>query len=565
MLRNCIDASANRPALRRCGIIEQGLPQRNQECREQVAVTQKDGVYTQLNKTVAHPTSQREANGAIDLTAGTDRGVIRDDEIARRPNTDHQSGPADCVSMLVGACAGDECVAGVVPVSGMGWFSALRHLKSRLFANLVSMTVLQATNFLVPLILLPYLLHCLGSSHFGLLMFAQAFAMFLSLMINYGYEFSATQQIAIHRDDPQAISQIFCTTLTIRLTLLLGILLVATAIVLSLPRFRVDWPVYLVTFLTPIGMAISPNWFYQGMEEVRQLACLNLIARAVALACTLMFVHSENDYVLAALFESGRVAMAGVAALVLTRRIVPIAIALPTYRMVRESLRDGWHFYVSIVCSTVYTSSPVLFLGLLADNSAVAFYSLAEKPVRAAIALSTLPMSIVVFPRISALVHESLQEAAVFLRRLICLAGGGAFVLSCAIFLGRGQILSLVFGKVAAPSIPVLGYLAWLPVLSMMTNILSIQTMAPFGMSRLVSRVLLAAAFLHLALLMPCAYYMGAEGASISVVLTDLFMSGCMIILLAKKGLLSVLVGKCSVQASWDDGIGLPENIQAWH
>lgn len=564
VLRNCIDASANRSVLRRCGIIEHGLPQRNQKCRGQVTVTQKDGVYTQLNKPVAHPTSQGEANAAIDLAAGTDRDITRDDEMANRPNALHQSGPEDCVSMLVGACAGDGCVAGVVPVSDMGWLSALRHLKSRLFANLVSMTVLQAANFLVPLILLPYLLHCLGSSHFGLLMFAQAFAMTLSLIIGYGYEFSATQQIAIHRDDPQAISRIFCTTLTIRLTFLLSILFIATVFVLSLPRFRVDWPLYLVTFLAPIGMAISPNWLYQGMEEVRQLACLNLIARAVAFACTLVFVHSETDYVLAALFESGRVAAAGVAALVLTRRIVPIVIAMPTYRMLRESLRDGWHFYVAIVCGTVYTSSPVLFLGLLADHSAVAFYSLAEKPVRAAIALSTLPMSIVVFPRISALVHESLHEAAVFLRRLVCLAGGGAFLLSCAIFLGRGQILSLVFGTVAAPSIPVLGYLAWLPVLSMMTNILSIQTMVPFGMSRLVSRVLLAAAFLHLALLLPFAYYMGAEGASISVVLTDLFMSGCMAILLARKGLLSVLAGKSAARASWNEGIGFQESIQAW-
>lgn len=485
-------------------------------------------------------------NARTDTSAVVCDGGILGERVTNRLDAAHEceDSPEDAVAMFAGICSDDSSVPSLASVSGTAWFSVFRHLKSRLFANLVSVTTLQAANFLVPLILLPYLLHQLGPSNFGLLMFAQASGQLLTLITGYGHEFSATRQIAIHRDDAPTLSNIFCATIVTRLILLCGVLSIAAAIVLSVPRFRADWPIYLVTFLAPIGTAICPNWFYQGLEEVRYLTCLNLIARIASLACVLVFVHSKGDYVLASLFESGRVAFVGVVALAMTRWLVPLTFSLPTYSALKDSLREGWHFYVAILCSCVYMSSPALFLGLLADHSAVAFYSLAEKPVRAAIALSMLPMSIVVFPRISSLMHRSFQDAAAFLKRLICVAGVGAFAMSCAIFLARGPLLRLIFGEASTPSITALGYLAWLPFLVMINNILSIQTMVPLGMSRLVSRILFVAAALHIVLLVPLAYYLGTVGASIAVLLTDLFIPVCMAVILARKGLLSVSRGK---------------------
>ena len=157
--------------------------------------------------------------------------------------------------------------------------------------------------------------------------------------------------------------------------------------------------------------------------------------------------------------------------------------------------------------------STVIVLGLMAGDAAVGYYSLAEKPIRATIALTVLSMSAVVFPRITSLVHQSVHNAAIFLRRLVCVGGGVGLALSCAIFLARGPLLRLLCGASAGPSIAALGYLAWLPFLVMMNNILSIQTMVPFGMSRVVSRILFVAAALHVILVVPLAYYRGAEGA----------------------------------------------------
>jgi PST family polysaccharide transporter len=520
-----------------------------------VIVTQEDEVYPKLAEVVANHIDSMGANARTGTSVVTHDGVLLGERMTNRPQAVHEceSSPEDPVAVFAGICSDDSSVPSLASVSGMAWFSVSRHLKSRLFTNFLSIATLQAATFLVPLILIPYLLHSLGASNFGLLMFAQAFAQFLTIIVNYGHDFSATQQIAIHRDDVPAISKIFCATLVVRLILLSCALLVAAALVLSLPPFRVHWPIYFITFLGPTGAAISPTWFYQGMEKLPYLMRLSLIARVAALACTIAFVHSENDYVLAAIIESARVAIAGLAALALAWRVAPLTLALPTYSALRDSLRNGWHFYVAIICSSVYSVSTVLVLGLLAGNAAVGYYSLAEKPIRAAIALTVLSMSAVVFPRITSLVHQSVHDAATFLRRLICVGGGVGLAMSCAIFLARGPLLRLLFGESVAPSITALGYLAWLPFLVMMNNILSIQTMVPFGMSRLVSRILFVAAALHIVLLVPLAYYIGAVGASIAVLLTDLFMPVCMAVILARKGLLPVSGGKYCLRLSRGD------------
>ena len=111
--------------------------------------------------------------------------------------------------MLAEACSGEDLRPPVEQVSGGTRLAVFRHLQSRLFANLFSVTVLQAANFLVPLILIPYLLRSLGASNFGLLMFARHLPQFVIIIANYGHDFTRRSKIAIHRDDVAKISKVF--------------------------------------------------------------------------------------------------------------------------------------------------------------------------------------------------------------------------------------------------------------------------------------------------------------------------------------------------------------------
>src|SRR5690348_11759554 len=110
--------------------------------------------------------------------------------------------------------------------------------KRALFENMLSLLVLQGANYVLPLITLPYLVRVLGTAHYGLLVFAQAFAGYFVILTDFGFNLTATRQVAVHQDDPDQIRRIFCATMLAKLLLLLLSAVCFAIVVLIVPQFR---------------------------------------------------------------------------------------------------------------------------------------------------------------------------------------------------------------------------------------------------------------------------------------------------------------------------------------
>ena len=78
-----------------------------------------------------------------------------------------------------------------------------------LYKNMVSLGVLQVANYLIPFLVLPIISRILGASLFGSVSYAQNIVTYLTLLINFGFEYSATRQISIARDNKQRMDGIF--------------------------------------------------------------------------------------------------------------------------------------------------------------------------------------------------------------------------------------------------------------------------------------------------------------------------------------------------------------------
>ena len=65
--------------------------------------------------------------------------------------------------------------------------------KKRLASNFLSLSALQVFTYVLPLLTLPYLVRVLGVEKYGLVMFAQSVIMFFSILVDYGFNLSATR------------------------------------------------------------------------------------------------------------------------------------------------------------------------------------------------------------------------------------------------------------------------------------------------------------------------------------------------------------------------------------
>ncbi|HEN5443820.1 TPA: oligosaccharide flippase family protein, partial [Yersinia enterocolitica] len=79
--------------------------------------------------------------------------------------------------------------------------------------NIFSLLLLQGSNYIIPLLTLPYLTRVLGVEGFGVYSLTLSLAQYFVILIDFGFNLSASKKIAEHQDDPEYISKIFFETL----------------------------------------------------------------------------------------------------------------------------------------------------------------------------------------------------------------------------------------------------------------------------------------------------------------------------------------------------------------
>ncbi|MCL5027437.1 MAG: flippase [Bacteroidetes bacterium] len=409
-------------------------------------------------------------------------------------------------------------------------------VNKRLLENFFSLSILQIANYIIPLITLPYLVRVLLPSNYGLLAFAQALIQYFNVFIDYGFNFSATREISIYRQNKEKVSAIFSSVMTLKILFVFISLSILSLIIFSFDKLRSEWLLYYCTFGIVIGQNMFPRWFFQGIEQMKYITILNLISRIIFTISIFVVVKSSNDYLYVPIINSLGFILAGILSLWVAFYTFKIRFIIPTFADLKYQLVEGWHLFISTLATSLYTTSNVFILGLFADSIIVGYYSAAERIIKA-IEDFLSPIFYSVYPYLSRLYTESKQDAIKFIRKLVKYVGFIGVIITVMVLSFTNLIVKILLGSHYLEAIVVLKILAFIPLVGGINIITTSLTMLSFNYKKAFSNIIIFAGIFNLGLSFLLVPYYKHIGSSISVLLSEVFIMLITFIYLKRKNI----------------------------
>jgi polysaccharide transporter, PST family len=372
---------------------------------------------------------------------------------------------------------------------------AQRYVAHPVARNLVSLYSLQFAGYAIPMLTLPYLARVLRPQGFGLLLFAQSFALWSSMLIEYGFNYSATRDVARLRDDPAALARIAAGVLGAKLILLASITVMSVAAAMFVPVFRAH-PAYLLCALPQIlAGGFSPFWYFQGTERMVPAVSIELTSRLVFTGLIFALVRNAGDGWKALLLQGCGSACATIFPTLLMVRA--IGFVAPSWADSRKVLREGWSMFLFRSSYTIFTGTNAFILGIMASPIQVGLYGGGERIARA-VQGQIDPITQAFYPRISHLFAHSEVDARKMARLVIGASGVAGLLLAAGLAILARPLTHLLLGPGYDGSVTVVRLFALLLPISSLSNAIITHWMLPLKMDRTASSVIQVAIAINL-------------------------------------------------------------------
>ena len=363
--------------------------------------------------------------------------------------------------------------------------------KRVLTENFIALTLTQIISYVIPLISLPYLSRTLGAEKFGLVFWAQAMVQYFMIFTEFGFNISAVRDISVNRDNKEKISQIFSSIIAIKFVFI-GICFVILSILLTfIPKFNQEWLLFYLTFFMVIGNAIYPIWFFQGIEHMKYITFLNIMAKGLFLILIFIFIKQPSDYILVAILNSLGFMTAGVIGIWLAYKRFGLRIVKPKIEEIKYQIKYSSEFFLSRFAVTSYSNTNTFIIGLLCSPIMVAYYGAAEKIFQAMNGLSA-PIGQVLYPFMAK--QKNINKfKKIFYPSLIFLA-----CMSIFMFLSAKYFILIFYGSELITAYKVLRIFCVTILCSFTTGLIGYPLLAALGYSKEANFSVIYASIIHI-------------------------------------------------------------------
>lgn len=369
----------------------------------------------------------------------------------------------------------------------------LKKYKS-LLGNFSYTSLLQLTNIIAPVILLPYLVQTLGVDKFGLISFSQALVAFFLVFIDFGFSLSAVRLIATHSNDKMQLSKIVSSIIIIKIVFIIISFVILCLILLNIDKFQENSLLYLYMFGFVAGEGLLPIWFFQGIQKMKPIMITNSLIKILFFLSVLYFVNTPSDYLnYPILLATSSIMMLPFTYILMIKKY-DVSLIYPGAAKITYYLKYSSHFFISRLSVRIYVDGGVLILGLVSTDLIVGYYAMADKFRRAILTLFS-SVNQALYPFMSKEKDMGLYKK---LFKIITIANilGVSFML-----LYTDSLFQLIFGEHSAISLEVGKILIFVIILEVPSILIGYPLLAAYGYTHYVNYSVVATALVFLVII----------------------------------------------------------------
>ncbi len=385
---------------------------------------------------------------------------------------------------------------------------------SQLLKNFFSLAVLKLINAVLPFVTLPYLIKVLGIKQYGAIVLALSLIAYFQSVTDYGFNLSATREIAKHRTNKKQLSFIYSKTIISKMYLLFFCLIVLVPIILLVPQFKEDLLVYFLMCLMLIGETLFPEWFFRGVERMGYITILNLIVKLSFTIGVFTLIKAPQDYWLYPfLLGVSYIIVAFISHYIIINKF-NLKLMFIGKKRVKKTLRIGFPLFVNQFAPNLFNNTTNFLIGMILGKSYAGYFGATRQVVQLLSVFDTV-VSSVAFPYL--IRHK--EKFSIFSKYYLMLIA----VISVALLLVHQYIFDIIGISYKYDSevfyILILGFLSIVFYTVYSTNYLISR-----GHDKVVMKITLVTSAIGFTLSFPLIYNFGLVGGAINIFISQFIL-----------------------------------------
>lgn len=382
-----------------------------------------------------------------------------------------------------------------------------------LLSNFAYLSLLQVAGYVFPLLTLPYLARVIGASGFGKIAFASAIMVWIQTVTDWGFNYTATRDVARCRDDNQRVSEIFSNVFWARCLLMVLSFVVLTVLVFTIPKLRAEADVIFVSFLMIPGHILFPDWFFQAIERMKYITILNLLSKTLFTIAVFLFIKDSDDYILQPLFVSLGFVVSGIIAMYFILRRWHVKLMFLSWCNIVGAIKQSTPVFINNIVPNLYTSFSTIMLGVMHGNVATGIMGMANKVADAIQAFMQI-VARVFFPFLSR------RDDGTAFRKYALMHMGIACVFFLSLFATSPLLFRMLGVDEFAGTSDVLRILSFCVVFSSLNYVYGVNWLLVNGYEKQLRNITVSGSVVGFVLAWPLIYKYDCYGAAFTITMT---------------------------------------------